>query len=104
MLPGDRRGLPPGHRACARQRRREMAQLQAGAAAVNITPEIGIAMGGYSARQGTATGVHDRLFARTVVFSDGSAHLVISVCDLVGIGAQIVSRVRELAESELGIP
>lgn len=81
-----------------------MARLLAGAAAANITPEIGIPMGGYSARQGTASGVHDRLFARTVVFSDGLTKLVISVCDLVGIGAQIVSRVRQLAESEMGIP
>jgi neutral ceramidase len=81
-----------------------MTRLLAGAAAANITPEIGIAMGGYSARQGTATGAHDRLFARTAVFSDGSTSLVISVCDLVGIGSQVVGRIRQLAESELGIP
>jgi hypothetical protein len=61
-------------------------------------------MGGYSARQGTATGVHDRLFARTIVFSDGTTELVVTVCDLVGVGEQIVRRCRELAESELGIP
>lgn len=81
-----------------------MTRVLAGAAVANITPEIGIPMGGYSARQGMATGVHDRLFARTAAFSDGTTTLVISVCDLVGIGSQIVSRVRQLAESELRIP
>ncbi len=81
-----------------------MTDLLAGAAVANITPEIGVPMGGYSARQGTATGIHDRLFARTVAFSDGSTSLVVSVCDLVGVGTQIVKRVRELAYSELGIP
>jgi neutral ceramidase len=78
--------------------------LLAGAATANITPQIGVPMGGYSARQGMSAGVHDRLFARTVVFSDDSTDLVISVCDLVGVGERIVSRVRALAHSEMGIP
>jgi len=81
-----------------------MTTLLAGGATANITPDTGVPMGGYSARQGTATGVHDRLLARTVVFSDGSADLVISVCDLVGVGDEIVRRARQLAQSELGIP
>ena len=81
-----------------------MPSLFAGAATANITPQTGVPMGGYSARQGMATGVHDRLFARTVVFSDGATDLAISVCDLVGVGERIVSRVRELARDELGIP
>jgi neutral ceramidase len=75
-----------------------------GAATGNITPEIGVPMGGYGARQGMSTGVHDRLLVRTIVFSDGSADLAICVCDLVGVGAEIVRRSRELAASELGIP
>lgn len=61
-------------------------------------------MGGYSARKGMSTGVHDRLSARTVVFSDGLTDLAVSVCDLVGVGDQIVRRARQLASSELGIP
>lgn len=81
-----------------------MATFLAGGATADITPGTGVAMGGYTARQGTATGVHDRLLARTIVFSDGSADLVISVCDLLGVGDEIVRRTRELAENELGIP
>ncbi|HEY1639653.1 MAG TPA: neutral/alkaline non-lysosomal ceramidase N-terminal domain-containing protein [Streptosporangiaceae bacterium] len=81
-----------------------MTTLLAGGATADITPDTGVPMGGYSARQGTATGVHDQLLARTIMFSDGSADLVISVCDLVGVGDQIVRRARQLAESELGIP
>jgi hypothetical protein len=78
--------------------------LLAGGATADITPDTGVPMGGYSARQGTATGVHDQLLARTIMFSDGSADLVISVCDLVGVGDEIVRRARQLAHSELGIP
>ncbi len=81
-----------------------MARLLAGAGTANITPEIGIPMGGYGARQGTSTGIHDRLFARTVAFADGATTLVISVCDLVGVGAQVVDRVRQLAAAELALP
>lgn len=81
-----------------------MTQLLAGAATADITPQIGVPMGGYSARQGMSTGTHDRLFARTVVFSDGTMDLSVTVCDLVGIGERIVARVRELAASELGMP
>jgi neutral ceramidase len=81
-----------------------MARLLAGAGTANITPEIGIPMGGYGARQGTSTGIHDRLFARTVAFCDGTTTLVISVCDLVGVGSQVVDRVRRLAQDELAIP
>ena len=81
-----------------------MTTLLAGGATADITPDTGVPMGGYSARQGTATGVHDQLLARTIMFSDGSADLVISVCDLVGVGDEIVRRARQLAQSELGIP
>ena len=81
-----------------------MTTLLAGGATADITPDTGVLMGGYSAREGTATGVHDQLLARTIMFSDGSADLVISVCDLVGVGDEIVRRARELAHSELGIP
>jgi neutral ceramidase len=80
-----------------------MARLLAGGGTANITPDIGLPMGGYGARQGTATGIHDRLFARTVAFSDGATTLVISVCDLVGVGSQVVSRVRQLAADELAL-
>ncbi|MDR2985959.1 MAG: neutral/alkaline non-lysosomal ceramidase N-terminal domain-containing protein [Nocardiopsaceae bacterium] len=81
-----------------------MTSLLAGAATANITPDTGVPMGGYSARQGMATGVHDRLLARTVLLTDGVTDLVIVVCDLVGVGERIVGRVRELAADELGIP
>jgi neutral ceramidase len=81
-----------------------VAGIEVGAATANITPVVGVPMGGYGARQGVSTGIHDRLLARTVVCSDGTTDLAISVCDLVGVGDEIVRRARQLAETELAIP
>ncbi len=79
-------------------------QLTAGAAKVDITPGAGVAMGGYGARNGVAAGIHDPLHVRTLVLSDGTTKLVIAVCDLVGVGADIVSLAREIIDRECGIP
>jgi neutral ceramidase len=78
--------------------------VSAGAAKVDITPGAGIAMGGYGARTGMASGVHDPLHVRTLVLSDGTTTLVIAVCDLIGVGPDIVNPAREIIERECGIP
>ena len=81
-----------------------MAELQAGAAVVDITPGAGILMGGYGARQGVSTGIHDPLHVRTLVLSDGETRLVIAVCDLVGVPAALAEAARELIARDIGIP
>lgn len=78
--------------------------VSAGAAKVDITPGAGVTMGGYGARTGVAAGTHDPLHVRTLVLSDGRAQVVIAICDLVGVGADIVGPARELIEKECGIP
>lgn len=81
-----------------------MSLVQAGAAVADITPGFGVAMGGYGARKGVAEGVHDSLFVRVLVLSDGATKLVIAVCDLVGVMPDLVTKARELIEQEVGIP
>lgn len=78
--------------------------VQAGAAVIDITPGVGIAMGGYGARQGVSTGIHDPLFVRTLVLDDGDTRLVLAVCDLVGAPAALVEQAREMIERDRGIP
>jgi hypothetical protein len=78
--------------------------VRAGAATANITPGAGLAMGGYGARQGVAQGTMDPLLARTLVLDDGDRELVVSVCDLVGVGPDLVRAAREIIEAESGIP
>jgi neutral ceramidase len=77
--------------------------LAAGAVA-DITPGIGLPMGGYGARQGVASGIRNPLLARVMVVSDGTTELAIAVCDLVGVGDEMVAGAREIIEAEAGIP
>jgi neutral ceramidase len=78
--------------------------VRAGAAVIDITPGVGIAMGGYGARTGVSTGIHDPLHVRTLVLDDGETALVLAVCDLVGVPAELATQARELIAADLGIP
>jgi hypothetical protein len=81
-----------------------MSVVSAGAATADITPGVGLPMGGYGARQGVSQGTMDPLLVRTLVLSDGSSEVAIAVCDLVGVGPDLVRMARELIETEAGIP
>ena len=58
-------------------------RLRAGAAAVDITPAIPVALAGYlNPENRVSQGVHDRLYARVIAFADGSRRVVLVSCDL----------------------
>jgi neutral ceramidase len=76
----------------------------AGAASADITPPIGLAMGGYGARAGVSSGLADPLRARAVVLSDGTTELALVVCDLLGVGSDLVDESRRAIEDLTGIP
>jgi hypothetical protein len=78
----------------------------AAASTANITPGAGIAMGGYGARVGVASGLNDPLLVRTLLLSEGApdTSLVIAVCDLVGVSYGLVRRARDIIAEECGIP
>ncbi len=78
--------------------------MEVGAAVVDITPGVGLPMGGYGARQGVSTGIHDSLNVRTIVFHDGRSHVVFAVCDFVAVSPDMVNAARDLIEKETGIP
>jgi hypothetical protein len=63
------------------------AELRAGVARVDLTPPLSMKapLGGYGARMNRpATGVHDRIFAKVLVVSDGSRKFVLVTADLLG--------------------
>ncbi len=81
----------------------QAASLKAGAAASNITPELGQPVEGYGSRVPTSR-VHDELHARCLVLDDGETTLAIVVCDLLGIQMGLSAKARRLIEERCGIP
>ncbi|MCY4437751.1 MAG: neutral/alkaline non-lysosomal ceramidase N-terminal domain-containing protein [Chloroflexi bacterium] len=78
--------------------------VQLGTASINITPSVGTWMGGYSARDHGATDIHDDLYAKILVFSDGETKAAVVTCDLVGITEESTAAVRSLVEEQTDIP
>jgi len=58
--------------------------LSAGTSKVKITPTTPIPMSGYSSRTEPFQGIHDDLFARIIVFSDGENKAAIIAADIIG--------------------
>jgi len=77
--------------------------LRAGAAAVNITPSLGISIRGYFQKR-LARDVHDDLYAKSLVLDDGTIKLAMVVCDLVGASRKYLDKAKELINERCGIP
>src|SRR5207249_1615737 len=59
----------------------------------DITPPLGGSMPGYF-RDRQATGVLDPLRAKVLYLADGSHSVALVACDLIGMGAPLVARIR----------
>ena len=79
-------------------------QLMAGAAKTTISPPTDCEMSGFVARQGECRGVHDPLWARAVVLSDGEAKLALISVDLIGVDRRVVGTIREIVASTSDVP
>ena len=77
--------------------------LHFGAAAADITPPIGIAMGGYWGRRSGATHIRDRLMAKALVCGQDAARIALVAVDLVGLDAEVVRGIREQVGYATGI-
>lgn len=80
------------------------AELMAGVARIEITPPVGHPMGGYAARQGPSTGIHDPLFATVLLLKADGASVAIVSCDLRSFpSARVINeaRARKLADHVL---
>ena len=77
--------------------------LRAGVAKVDITPPIGIPLGGYKGRNGLATGIHDPLHAVILVFDDGEKRAAIISLDIIQLYYQVADSIRNAIEKTIGI-
>ncbi|MCS7272715.1 MAG: neutral/alkaline non-lysosomal ceramidase N-terminal domain-containing protein [Fimbriimonadales bacterium] len=69
--------------------------LQAGAAALKITPTKQVFLAGYSPNRPNTGGVHDDIWARALVVQAGQERLAIVVCDLLGLLRDDVQKIRQ---------
>jgi hypothetical protein len=79
-------------------------ELTAGVARIEITPPVGYPMGGYAARQGPSTGVHDPLYATVLLLQADGASVALISCDLRSFpSARVIAeaRARKLADHVL---
>ncbi len=77
--------------------------LLAGTSKIKITPGTPIPMSGYGGRNEPFRGVHDDLFARVVVFSDGVNKAALITTDLIGISNAIWEETTKRITKETGI-
>ncbi len=81
-----------------------MAKLYAGVARTPVTPLVGVDLTGYAGRPTGCTGVHDDLYAKALVLSDGKTSAAIISLDLLSLNCEQVARVRGNASARSGIP
>ena len=77
--------------------------LKVGTAKIKITPTTPIPMAGYGARKGPFKGVHDDLYARAVVYSDGVNKAATVTVEVSGLSNAIWDDVTTRIEKETGI-
>ncbi|HEX5417457.1 MAG TPA: neutral/alkaline non-lysosomal ceramidase N-terminal domain-containing protein [Chloroflexota bacterium] len=78
--------------------------MQIGIARKDITPSVGLDLSGFIAREGPCTGVHDPLYLTALVAEEDGKSVALISCDLIGLGAALVRRVRERVATRTGIP
>jgi hypothetical protein len=77
--------------------------IRIGVAETDITPPKDFLMAGYY-HERKATGTHDPLKAKAIVFRDNNREAALVVCDLIGIGIDLSTEVRKRITTKIGIP
>jgi len=80
-----------------------MSSLQAGAAAVDVTPPLGCHMCGYF-HDRVADNIHDRLHAKAIALSNGDATIGFVVCDLIALPDDVVAGAKQRIRDLTGVP
>ena len=80
------------------------AELRVGVARADITPPIGSAMYGYSARgSSVSAGIHDRLHAKALVLDDGKTRLAVATLDLGTVTHENTANIKAMVKEKTGI-
>ena len=90
-------GVLCGHAAAAQR------EFRAGAARVDITPDLGILIVG-SFNPTPATHVHDPLYARTLVLDDGETRIAFVLVDNVGVPKVVCDEAKRLIAERTALP
>jgi len=77
--------------------------LMAGISKANITPGTPIPMSGYRSRTEPFEGIHDSIYARVVVFSDGKNKAAVVSSEIIGLSDTFWKETTELIEQKTGI-
>ena len=77
--------------------------LRAGVAKVDITPPVGIPMGGFAARPARSQGIHDPLYAKALALSTEDESAISIMVDALSIPKKIVDKVRESIRGLTGV-
>jgi len=80
-----------------------VASFRFGQAQAVITPPVGTMLSGFEERDHGCEGVHDHLYARSWVFSDGSHHAALTLLDLCTIDRAMVREIRGLVSEATGL-
>jgi hypothetical protein len=80
-----------------------MSDFRFGQSKIVITPPLGTWLVGYPERDHGCEGVHDNLYAKTWVFSDGEDVAALAFLDLTGIDREFAQRVRKEVAVETGL-
>lgn len=78
--------------------------LQAGAAAMEITPRESQFLFGYPHVERMSTGVHDPLFSSALYLNDGERQVLFSANDIIFVPRESAVRARERIEQRTGVP
>lgn len=78
-------------------------ELQGAMGIVNITPPVGGRLAGHF-YEILSTGVHDSLWAKSMVLEQGGQKFAFVFCDLIGLTSQISDSARKIASEQTGIP
>jgi hypothetical protein len=77
--------------------------LEAGFGKVCISPPTGAPLAGFAAREGVSVGIHDDLFARSLVLSNEKMTFALVSVDLLALPIEFVKRVRLGIQNKTGI-
>jgi len=80
-----------------------MGNLKAGVARVDVTPPVGIHLGGFAGRIGPSQGVHDPLYAKALALSDGDETAILVVADILSLPRDLVEGVRASIQGITGV-
>lgn len=78
--------------------------MKVGLGQADITPPVGTPMAGYGRREGSTTGVHDPLYSRSAVFTQGRVAAALMAVSVVYIPHDLVEQIRLCIHHETGIP